>query len=854
MRALIADDDMTLRRLMRLALEGDGWHVDEAEDGQQACEMGATTEYGLIVLDIQMPHIDGLAVCRQLRADPRHAHVPILISTGRDDLQAIERALDAGASDFLRKPLNLALFMARIRFAVKAAAALGDLAQHRKLLDEAQTIARLGRWTYSPETTTIHFCPNAVDIFGLSTDQMSLQTFMAHVPDDDRDILMAAFYAMRSSKPTFGMDHRFDSPKGSRLVIHVRAAAEWHADGSLRRIYGSAQDVTERHTYAETTRLWSRVIERTGEGMLIVDGRYRILQVNRAFARISGHVAADLVGQPIDVLDHILGSFRQIAQIGENWRGELGGRSLDGKPLSLWVNLDVLRDSSGNIGHLVVMVSDISALKRSQSRLDYLARHDPLTGLPNRHGLVETLEAAIKRPHADGDYTAVLYIDLDRFKNVNDSMGHSFGDRLLKLLVERIATRLPDHATLGRLGGDEFMLVLQQLRDPALASRLASDVIEQLRQPFRIEHYEFTIGASIGICIYPDHGQSVDTLVKNADTAMYRAKDLGRNRYEVYAEQMSAGVLARVALEADLRHALKRHELELYFQPKINLLTRQIIGAEALLRWRHPVHGMVSPAQFIPIAEETGLIADLGQWVIEDAARKIARWCQPPFNLDHIAVNVSGPQIWRHDFLDHLSATIEQQQLSAQRLQIEITETLVMKEVTQDETVPRLDALRQLGIAIAIDDFGTGHSSLAYLKRLPVSVLKIDQSFVRDLGVDPNDAAITRAIIALAQSLQLDVVAEGIETEEQWRWLTASGCTTGQGYFFARPMPAAAFEAVMLEHLRLPVGLVDVATTSPKASEPDTVPQLIPLPRSTPVSGKPTTPVTAPAQTAAPVR
>ena len=801
-KSLVADDDPIIRTLASAALSRLGFEVSSAADGRRALDLACDVDFDLVVLDVQMPGLDGFEVCQALRALPAYRLTPILMATGLDDNASIERAFDAGASDFVSKPLNLTLLDHRVRFLMKSATALRELEEKRVQLDEALQLAHMAHWSFEPGSNAVMATDAGYKAYGFEGRRVTFADMNERIHPEDRALVWDHFQRLvnGTAGDSIAYDHRFVRPDGDVRHVHAVLRAYRNGDGRLERIVGSAQDVTERHSLDEAMRLWSRVIETTSEGMLIADGELRPLQINSAFTLITGHSLEAVKADPALAFPQELRSLisAELRARG-TWQGEYQAVRRDGERYHQWLNVGQLRDARGEITHHVAMFSDISALKRSQSRLNYLASHDPLTGLPNRAALTRHLEDTIQNDAACGRHTGVLYVDLDRFKNVNDSLGHPFGDRLLREIVKRVGAEIPEGQMLARVGGDEFMVVLAALDDEAQAERIARAILASLQEAFRLQHYEFVIGASIGVCTHPRHGNSVDELVKNADTAMYRAKEQGRNRYQVYTEKMSADILERMSLEADLRLALTRGELELYYQPKVNLSDGAIVGAEALIRWHHPQRGEIPPDRFVPVAEDSGLIADIGPWVIEEAARAAARWHRAPFGLKHVAVNVSGPQIWSSDFVDHVRRTINRNGIAPETLQIEITETLVMSDATRDDTMRRLDALRVLGVTMAIDDFGTGHSSLSYLKRLPVSILKIDKSFVRDIASDVNDEAIVRAIIALADSLQLELVAEGVETEAQMRWLRSAGCHLGQGFLFARPVPAATFEALLLE-------------------------------------------------------
>lgn len=432
-----------------------------------------------------------------------------------------------------------------------------------------------------------------------------------------------------------------------------------------------------------------------------------------------------------------------------------------------------------------------STLKHAQARLDHQAHHDPLTGLPNRLLFDNRLRSALDGSRADDQLGAVLFLDLDRFKQINDSLGHPVGDQLLKAIAARLKLQLRDIDTVARLGGDEFIILLPGLQQPQDAEQVAQKLLECFGAPFQLDNHEFFISASIGISLYPKDGLDVATLVKNADAAMYQSKAKGRNRSEFYTRSLTFQVNERMAMEQELRRALERDELCLYYQPKFCLRSQSLVGAEALVRWPHPVFGDIPPDRFIPVAEESGLILPLGDWVLEQACRQLQDWQESGRGFGTLSVNLAGAQLHQPSLLPRISALLQRYNLAPELLQLEITENFIMNQA--GEALDILHRLKQLGVQLAIDDFGTGYSSLSYLKRLPLDVLKIDQSFVRGLPDDPHDLAITRAIIALGNSMQLTVIAEGVETKAQELCLAAEGCLQIQGYVVSCPLSAEAF-------------------------------------------------------------
>jgi diguanylate cyclase (GGDEF)-like protein/PAS domain S-box-containing protein len=558
-----------------------------------------------------------------------------------------------------------------------------------------------------------------------------------------------------------------------------------------------ARDITERQQMQEELQQAATVFESTAEGVLITDLEQRITAVNRAFTQITGYSEAEALGQRPTLLSSgqhdkafYAAMWHSLAANG-HWQGEIWNRRKNGELYPEWLTISAVRNRDNQITHFVGVFADISSLKHAQARLDHQAHHDPLTGLPNRLLFENRLRGALDGTRADDQLGAVLFLDLDRFKQINDSLGHPVGDQLLKAIAERLRLQLRDIDTVARLGGDEFIILLPGLHQPQDAEQIAQKLLECFGASFQLDNHEFFISASIGISLYPTDGQDVATLVKNADAAMYQSKAKGRNRCEFYTRSLTFQVNERMAMEQELRRALERNELCLYYQPKFCLRSQSLVGAEALVRWPHPLFGDIPPDRFIPVAEESGLILPLGDWVLEQACRQLQEWQESGRGFGALSVNLAGAQLHQPSLLPRIGALLQRYNLAPELLQLEITENFIMNQA--EEALDILHRLKQLGVQLAIDDFGTGYSSLSYLKRLPLDVLKIDQSFVRGLPDDPHDLAITRAIIALGNSMQLTVIAEGVETKAQELCLAAEGCLQIQGYVVSRPLSADAF-------------------------------------------------------------
>jgi diguanylate cyclase (GGDEF)-like protein len=472
------------------------------------------------------------------------------------------------------------------------------------------------------------------------------------------------------------------------------------------------------------------------------------------------------------------------------------------------LSLSVVRDQQQAVINYVGLFSDITVRKQAQERLNFLANHDPLTRLPNRSFLIASLEERLQQMVGHDQQLAVIFIDLDRFKLINDSFGHQAGDELLRVIAIRLASTVGARGMLARLGGDEFTLLVSDFSQLKQLIDIAEQVLIVLAKPLRLEEHEVFVTGSLGISVYPNDGADARTLLKNADAAMYRAKDSGKNTYQFFAAEMNTQTFERLVMENSMRQALERREFELYFQPQVNAKTRELAGVEVLLRWRHPQWGLIAPGRFIALAEETGLIKSIGHWVLEESCRQLTEWDHAGLNVPRVAVNLSARQFEQQNLVAHVAAALENAALLPNRLELEITESMIMQN--PEETIRILNEIKRLGVQLSIDDFGTGYSSLSMLKRFPLDMLKIDRSFVIGLPQDDDSAAIAEAVLAMSRKLGFMVVAEGVEHEGQASFLEQRGCDILQGYFFGKPMPVEHFVA-WLGHSTAPrVRLMDL--------------------------------------------
>ena len=582
-------------------------------------------------------------------------------------------------------------------------------------------------------------------------------------------------------------------------VFPIEITRRYLRIGERDIIVAVCRDITERKRAEAALKLRNLAIESSVNAIVITNhllDDQPIEYVNPAFERISGYSPAEALGRNCRFLQ---GTDRGQAEVALLRRATEAGREAhvvlrnyrkDGGVFWAQLSISPLRDAAGQVTHYVGVLSDITEARNYREQLEHQANHDMLTSLPNRSLLRDRLDLAVAHAHRQGKLLAVAFIDLDNFKVINDSLGHSAGDQLLKVTAERLRACLREDDTVARHGGDEFVLLLNDQVSREAVGRTISRVIERLAQPLIVEGHEITNTCSVGVTLYPDDGTDAGTLLRNADAAMYRAKAQGKNSFQFYAAEMSSHLGERLKLEAQLRRALERGEFVLHYQPKIDLRSNEIYGLEALIRWQHPDEGLVAPGRFIGLAEETGLIVPMGEWALRTGCAQARAWSDAGLPPMLLSVNISARQFKRRDLVQTVSRVLEETGLAPERLELELTESLVMENA--EEFIQTLAALKRLGVSLSVDDFGTGYSSLSYLKRFPVDRLKIDQSFVRDIGSDPDDAAIARAVIQLGHSLDLRVTAEGVETEEQLAFLREHGCDEVQGYLFSRPVTVEA--------------------------------------------------------------
>ncbi|HEU0234519.1 MAG TPA: EAL domain-containing protein [Gallionella sp.] len=630
--------------------------------------------------------------------------------------------------------------------------------------------------------------------FGYTAEEAIGKNILFLYADEDEDVLFHEAFLEHGGRE---MVVKRRKKSGEVFWASLSLSLSRDVRGNPTAILGYLVDITERLKTEAELRLQAAIFEYSDEGIIVTDVAKRILSVNRSFTKITGYEAHESIGQLPSMLKsglHDQAFYDEMdASIADNglWIGELWKQHKSGENFPVWMSTSGVRNQDGLVTHYFSVFTDLTERKNTEQQIYRLAYHDALTGLPNRARLYTLLRQALLEAQRNKTHGAILFIDLDRFKQINDSLGHAYGDILLKEVARRLAASLRGEDIIARIGGDEFLVALVDIAKHEDASIVAQKILDNLSLPLMVEGHELQISASIGISIYPDDGDDAETLIKNADIAMYRAKQGEvHDGYMFFSPDMNKRALERLKLESNLRRALERDELVLHYQPQLNLQNGKIIGAEVLLRWNHPGTGMISPAEFIPLAEETGLIIPIGQWILETVCARNKEWQRAGLPIVKLAVNISAKQ-FRPTLPRMVAEILARQELDARFLELEITESMIMQNV--EGVIAMMDNFQLLGIGLSLDDFGTGYSSLSYLKRFPIDKLKIDQSFVRGVTKDADDEAITRTIISLSKNLGLRVIAEGVETEEQLAFLRSAGCEEIQGYYYSRPLPEDDF-------------------------------------------------------------
>lgn len=847
---LVADDDFTVRLLAAEALEQAGFDVREAENGQEAMDIFLQETPDIVLLDVKMPKMDGFETCKKLRECKEGKNLPVLMITGVDDLESIQTAYDLGATDFMNKPINWLILIQRVRYMLRAGRNVERLRKSEAGLAAAQKVARMGSWELDLESGTFCCSEETCRIYGAAPGCiLSCESLYGPVHPEDKENVENLFEQARRLGVPFRTDHRILLPDGGIRYLQQLVKPDDDEKGKFRRLIGAVQDISERKLaeYLEADRNRAlemiirnerlqdimeyliRIIEKQNPNVFCF---FTFLQEDQFYIQAASENLPDFFqqteGQPVasgtgscaamaaytgdriivdDVRESSLWEGRREQALHHGIQSCCSQPLISGKGQILGtVSLfypDIRKLSESHLTFLDAM-SKLAAIaierNRLSAKLEHQARHDVLTGLPNRAALAEFLDSTVSGRTVPEDKIAVFFFDLDRFKYINDSLGHLTGDRILLDVTRRLGECGEEGGFLGRMGGDEFMYISAPFQKRENISAAAERFIRIFSLPFSHEGRELYVSSSIGISIYPDDGKDAVSLQKNADTAMFYAKNEGGNRFRFFTSEMNEAAIERLEIENELRKSVDAGNFELYYQPKYDLEFDVLHGFEALIRWNHPTMGRVPPFKFIPIAEESELIIPIGTWVLQEACRQNAEWEKKGYGELKIAVNVSVVQFFQEDFAETVKKALRMYKLPPHRLELELTESMVSRDM--DALSRRLAEFQALGVITTIDDFGTGYSSMSYLAQLPIHYLKIDQSFVRKLGADEDadirSRTMIRSIIKLGQDLHLGVVAEGIETGAHLEYLRSMGCDIGQGYYFSVPLPAREVEENIL--------------------------------------------------------
>jgi diguanylate cyclase (GGDEF)-like protein/PAS domain S-box-containing protein len=683
---------------------------------------------------------------------------------------------------------------------------------HETLLVQAQQLGKLGHWQLDLIHNTLNWSSEIYRIFEIDPANFAAtyEAFVERIHPEDRELVDRSYTESVANRSSYEIEHRLLFPDGRIKWVSECGSTRYDLNGKPTLSLGTVQDITERKLADEKMRIASIAFE-TQEAILVTDAKANIISVNKSFEKLTGYSAAEAIGKN----PRILQSGRHDAEfyqsmwysLRENgsWSGEMWDRRKDGTLYPKWLTITTVRDAASEITHYVAIFMDISERKRAEEEVHRLAFYDHLTQLPNRRLLMDRLEQALVASHRSGTHGALMFMDLDNFKILNDTQGHDVGDLLLIEVASRIKGCVRESDTVARLGGDEFVVILRDLGDSAIhtatqAEGIAEKIVAVLNEPYLLNKYVHHSSVSVGVCLFLGKETALEELLKRADTAMYQAKNAGRNRVSFFESAMQSAVETRALMEGKLRLALAHQEMQLFYQMQVDE-NHRIVGAEVLLRWFNAEQGFVSPAQFIPVAEESGLILPIGAWVLETACQQLHAWAKSEATSHlKLAVNVSARQFSQPDFATHLETLLHKYTFEPSRLKLELTESLVQVDV--HDTIAKMNQLRKLGITFSMDDFGTGYSSLSYLKSLPLGQIKIDQSFVRDLVTDKSDELIVRTIIDMSNNFGLNVIAEGVENKEQLEILQRNGCNHYQGFYFGKPVPLKEFELLLLNAAR----------------------------------------------------
>ncbi len=854
MHVLIVDDREENLYLLQALMQGNGWQVDQAHHGAEALAMARQAPPDIVVSDLLMPVMDGYTLLRHWKSDAHLRDIPFVVYTATYTESADEKlALDLGADAFIVKPAEPDAFMAGIG-EVLVMARRGKLEPPQQPIDDdeslmgqyskvlvhkleakteelentnrqlqaelagrcqaeeslraseanlaaAQALARIGSWECDLASRVGAWSEEMYMLFGRdpALGPPPCADFRDWIHPLDRGQFELLHAQALAQEKKCQQEFRIVLAEADSRWVDCRCAVESDADGHPLRLTGTVQDITERKRTENKLKLAAKVFEHAGEGILIADAAGIIVEVNDTFTAITGYNREEAIGQSVTMLhssaeDADFHAMRWLELNKQNiWHGEISSQRKSGETYAELNTITAVRDSNGNVEHYVSLFTDITPMKEYKQQLEHMVHFDHLTSLPNRVLLADRLLQGMLQSQRRSLSLAVIYLDLDGFKAVNDHHGHNIGDALLCEIAQRMKSILREGDTLARIGGDEFVIVLVDLVQPSDCELVLKRLLRAIDEPVAVGDVLLHVSASMGVTLHPQDGSDPDLLLRHADQAMYLAKQAGKNCYHYFDVAQDAAEKNLRENRDHIRHALVRREFVLFYQPKVNMRTGEMIGAEALIRWQHPDRGLLPPIAFLPMIENHPISVDIGEWVIDEALTQMAAWRTKGLDIA-VSVNVGALQLQRSDFMDTLTRLLAAHpDVPPERLELEILETNALEDVVQVSAI--MLACQAINIRFALDDFGTGYSSLTYLRRLPAELLKIDLSFVRNMLKDSEDRSIVEAVIGLAMAFNRGVIAEGVETEDHGNCLLGLGCELGQGYGIARPMPAAELPA-----------------------------------------------------------
>jgi len=786
---MLVEDERIVAFDLKNQLQALGYEISAmVASGEEALARVPVDGPDLVLMDIHLDgSVDGIDAAVQIQAKHR---IPVIFLTAYAEDETLHRALASRPFGYLIKPCEARELHAMIQMALARREVEIAVEQSELRLKLALDAASLGVLEWTPTSDRMRADGHMGVLYKdqrLPVDE-AWSDFVERVDPDDRERVSTTLKETLSHGHAVLFAFRTRDANGTQREMEAHAKA-YRGLGGDDRVVGIVQDVTQRRRDEARLRQSAVVFHTTAEAIVITDAARRIVAVNEAFSRITGFTEAEAIGTDPELLLRIRREGGDLMRLMEEspddyWQGEILCHRRGGEPFPAWQSVSMVRDDRGDITHVVAAFSDVTEIHEAAEQLDHLAHHDPLTGLPNRLLFDDRFAHAIEQAQRQQEPCLLMFLDLDSFKVVNDTMGHAVGDELLRVVSDRLKGVLRQSDTLARLGGDEFV-ILASGAHLAYAAQVAQKILDTLRKPIRLAGEDVSVSGSIGISVYPDHGTDPSSLMRAADIAMYVAKTEGRNGYHFYSDAMSEHTHDRLRLEQGLRRAIDADGLAVHYQPQVDLIERRLVGVEALVRWPNDNLAAAMPARFIPVAEDSGIIDKLGRWVLKRACREIAGLADRDGRQLRLAVNVSPRQFMREDFVATVREVLDEVGFPAEALELEITESTLQ---STERSRGILNSLKQLGISISIDDFGTGYSSLSVLRDLPVDRIKIDQSFVVELPHRKEGLAIVEAVVALGRALGMGIVAEGIEREDQAEALRRLGCTEGQGYLFSRPL------------------------------------------------------------------